>query len=40
VPKGIYRFPSYEAANKHAEDCLVRGMGLLAAMRAIHRRQL
>ena len=34
VPKGIYRFRSHEAANKHAEDCLVRGMGLLAAMRA------
>jgi len=34
VPKGIYRFGSHEAANKHAEDCLVRGMGLLAAMRA------
>ena len=34
VPKGIYRFRSHEAANRHAEDCLVRGMGLLAAMRA------
>jgi hypothetical protein len=34
VPKGIYRFRSHEAANQHAEDCLVRGMGLLAAMRA------
>jgi hypothetical protein len=35
VPKGIYRFRSHEAANRHAEDCLVRGMGLLAAMRDV-----
>jgi hypothetical protein len=34
VPKGLYRFGSHEAANRHAEDCLVRGMGLLAAVRA------
>jgi hypothetical protein len=34
VPKGVYRFRSHEAANRHAEDCLVRGMGLLASMRA------
>jgi hypothetical protein len=34
IPKGIYRFRCHEAANQHAEDCLVRGMGLLAAMRA------
>jgi hypothetical protein len=34
VPKGIYRFRSHEAANRHAEDCLVRGMGRLAAARA------
>ena len=34
VPKGIYRFHSHEAANRHAEDCLVRGMGLVAAKRA------
>ena len=34
VPKGIYRFRSHEAANRYAEDCLVRGMGLLAARRA------
>lgn len=33
VPKGIYRFPLHEAANRHAEDCLVRGMGRLAATR-------
>ncbi|MDP9082779.1 MAG: hypothetical protein M3N50_03315 [Pseudomonadota bacterium] len=33
VPKGIYRFRSHEAANAHAEDCLVEGMGRLAATR-------
>ena len=33
VPKGIYRFRSHEAANRHAEDCLVRGMARLAATR-------
>ena len=34
VPKGIYRFKSHEAANQHEQDCLVRGMGQLAAERA------
>jgi hypothetical protein len=33
VPKGIYRFRSHDAANRHAEDCLVRGMARLAATR-------
>jgi hypothetical protein len=33
VPTGIYRFRTHEAANRHAEDCLVRGMGRLAATR-------
>ena len=33
IPKGIYRFKSHEAANKHQQDCLARGMGLLAAKR-------
>ena len=33
VPKGIYRFSSHEAANRRAEDCLVRGMARLAASR-------
>ena len=37
VPKGIYRFGSHEAANRHADDCLVRGMALLAATRRQHR---
>lgn len=34
VPKGVYRFKSHEAANQHEQDCLVRGMGQLAAERA------
>jgi hypothetical protein len=33
IPKGVYRFASHEAANKHQQDCLTRGMGLLAAKR-------
>jgi len=33
VPKGIYRFRSHEAANRHAADCLAQGMGRLAAAR-------
>jgi hypothetical protein len=36
VPKGVYRFRSHEAANRHAEDCLVEGMGRLAAARLKH----
>lgn len=34
IPKGIYRFLTHDAANRHAEDCLVRGMGRLAASRS------
>ena len=34
MPKGIYRFKSHEAMNQHQQDCLVLGMGLLAAERA------
>jgi hypothetical protein len=37
MPKGIYRFCSHEAANRHAEDCLVQGMGRLAARRLKNR---
>jgi len=37
IPKGIYRFKSHEAANKHQQDCLARGMGLLAAARSRDR---
>jgi hypothetical protein len=36
VPKGVYRFRSHDAANRHAEDCLVEGMGRLAAARMKH----
>jgi hypothetical protein len=34
VPKGIYRFTTHDAANRHAAECLVCGMGKLAATRA------
>jgi len=37
IPKGVYRFKSHEAANKHQQDCLARGMGLLAAGRLRER---
>ena len=37
IPKGIYRFKSHEAANNHQQDCLARGMGLLAAARSRDR---
>jgi hypothetical protein len=33
VPKGVYRFKTHEAANKHQQDCLALGMGQLAAER-------
>jgi hypothetical protein len=33
IPKGVYRFKTHEAANKHQQDCLARGMGMLAAER-------
>jgi len=31
IPKGVYRFKTHEAANKHQNDCLARGMALLAS---------
>ena len=34
IPKGVYRFRSHRDANKQQEDCLVQGMGRLAAERA------
>lgn len=34
VAKGVYRYATHEAANRHAQDCLVQGMGRLAAMRS------
>lgn len=33
VPKGVYRYKSHEDANGHHLDCLVQGMGRLAAQR-------
>ena len=33
VPKGVYRYRSHDAANRHQQDCLARGMGALAARR-------
>lgn len=33
VPKGVYRYKSHEAANRHDVDYIVRAMGL----RALHR---
>ena len=33
IPKGVYRFKTHEAANKHQQDCLALGMGMLAAER-------
>ena len=37
IPKGVYRFKSHEAMNKHQEDCLASGMGLLAVERSRDR---
>ncbi len=37
IPKGVYRFKSHEDANKHQQDCLARGMALLAAKRSRER---
>lgn len=37
IPKGVYRFKTHEAANKHQQDCLARGMGLLVTERARER---
>jgi hypothetical protein len=37
IPKGVYRFKAHEAMNKHQEDCLARGMGLLAIERSRDR---
>lgn len=31
IPKGVYRFSSHERANLQQQDCLARGMGMLAA---------
>ena len=34
VPKGVYRFASHEAANRHELECIARAMARLAARRA------
>jgi len=34
IPKGIYRFKSFEEANRHDLDCLVEGMAQIAIKRA------
>ncbi len=33
IPKGVYRFRSHKDANTQQEDCLVQGLGQLAAER-------
>jgi hypothetical protein len=30
IRKGVYRFKTHEEANRHADDCLARGMASLA----------
>jgi hypothetical protein len=34
IPKGVVRFHSHEAANRHWDTCLAHGMAKLAAARA------
>ncbi len=34
IPKGVYRFRTHKDANRQQEDCLVKGLGQLAAERA------
>ena len=34
IPKGVYRFKTHEAMNKQQEECLARGMALLAIERS------
>lgn len=33
IPKGLYRFKSFEEANQHQQDCLVAGMAKIALER-------
>lgn len=33
IPKGLYRFTSHDAENRHEEECLARSMARLAAER-------
>jgi hypothetical protein len=37
IPKGVYRFRTHEASNKHQQDCLARGMGMFVQY-AVHGR--
>ena len=37
IPKGVYRFKTHEAANKHQQDCIAHGMGMLASERTRDR---
>jgi hypothetical protein len=37
VPKGLYRFKSFEEANQHQQDCLVAGMVRIALGRTPER---
>lgn len=34
IPKGIFRFPSHDAANRQQQDCLVKGMAQIARERS------
>jgi len=33
IPKGLYRFKTFEEANRHQQDCLVAGMAKIALER-------
>lgn len=33
IPKGLYRFKSFEEANRHQQDCLVSGLARIALER-------
>jgi hypothetical protein len=37
IPKGVYRFKTHEAMNKHQEDWLAHGMALMAIERSRDR---
>lgn len=30
IPKGVYRFMTHEAANRHQQDCVAQGMAKIA----------
>lgn len=34
-PKGVYRYATHEAANRHQEECLAKAMASLAARRGV-----